>query len=612
MQVRMCARVVLALAATLCACTRPVSAEAQGAAVRTVLTIHSGAEDFPSNPILDAAVRERLKSSGVPIDYFAEYLESDLFPDEEDLLAFKDYVKRKYRGRRIDLVIAMTDTSLQFVLDYRGELFPDVPVVFFGLAVPDETIRSAGGGITGLRVGNAYADTLKLALALHPSTERVFVVAKRPDNQTPESVRAEFNGFSDRVKITYLAEETVPLLLSAVRTIPQGSVILYIWHAQRESGGGMYSNAVAQLVADAAKVPVYGTSDLYIGTGVVGGVMRGTRETGTHLGDMALRVLAGTRPQDIPIETVRVMPVIDWRQVLRWKIDPSRLPPDARIEYREPSVWERYRFYIVGAVTALLAQAALIAGLTIQRARRRKAEQQLRRSEAALQTSYDRIRNLGWRLLKAQEEERSRIARELHDDISQQLAVLTIELKLLRRTAHGHDETAAAEALKRAEDIGTSVHDLSHRLHPARLRVLGLVEALEGLKRELAQPGVTITFTHESVPTPLPPDLTLSLYRIVQEGLQNALKHGKARNVSVDLTGVSDGIALTIVDDGVGFDVDRAWYSGLGLTSVNERVEAMGGTFELRSSPGAGARLEVRVPVSILSHDAKTLAVEGP
>jgi len=607
----MCARVVLALVATLCACTRPVSAEAQGAAVRTVLTIHSGAEDFPSNPILDAAVRERLKRSGVPIDYFAEYLESDLFPDEEDLLAFKDYVKRKYRGRRIDLVIAMTDTSLQFVLDYRGELFPDVPVVFFGLAVPDETIRSAGGGITGLRVGNAYADTLKLALALHPSTERVFVVAKRPDNQTPESVRAEFNGFSDRVKITYLAEETVPLLLSAVRTIPQGSVILYIWHAQRESGGGMYSNAVAQLVADAAKVPVYGTSDLYIGTGVVGGVMRGTWETGTHIGDMALRVLAGTRPQDIPIETVRVMPVIDWRQVLRWKIDPSRLPPDARIEYREPSVWERYRLYIVGAVTALLAQAALIAGLTIQRARRKKAEQQARQSEAALHTSYDRIRNLGWRLLKAQEEERSRIARELHDDISQQLAVLTIELKLLRRAAHGNDESAAAEALKRAEEIGTSVHDLSHRLHPARLRVLGLVEALEGLKRELSQPGVTITFTHESVPTPLPPELTLSLYRIVQEGLQNALKHGKARNVSVDLTGVSDGIALTIVDDGVGFDVDHAWGSGLGLTSVNERVEAMGGKFELRSSPGAGARLEVRVPVSILSHDTNPLAVGG-
>ena len=385
-------------------------------------------------------------------------------------------------------------------------------------------------------------------------------------------------------------------------------MILYIWHSQTDPGSVMYSDAVARLVADAAKVPVYGTSDLYIGTGVVGGVVRGTRETGTRIGDMALRVLAGTRPQDIPIETARVMPVIDWRQVQRWGIDPSRLPPGSQIEYREPSVWERYRLYIVGAVTALLAQAALIAGLVIQRTRRRKAEQQVRRSQAALHKSYDRIRDLGSRLLKAQEDERSRIARELHDDISQQLTVLTIDLKLLGQAVQGHTETAAAEALKRAEDIATSVHDLSHRLHPARLRVLGLVDALDGLKRELSHPEVTITFTHEGVPPTLPPDLTLCLFRIVQEALHNALKHSKARNVSVDLTGVSDGIALTIVDDGVGFDVDAAWRKGLGLISVQERVEAIGGTFGLRSSPGAGTRLEVSVPVSV-SHDTKTVAV---
>ena len=155
------------------------------------------------------------------------------------------------------------------------------------------------------------------------------------------------------------------------------------------------------------------------------------------------------------------------------------------------------------------------------------------------------------------------------------------------------------------------MHDLSHRLHPARLRLLGLVEALEGLQSELSQPDVTITFAHENVPPLLPPDLTLCLFRIVQEALQNALKHGKAQNVSVDLRGVSDGIALTIVDDGVGFDVDAAWGKGLGLISMNERVEAIGGTFELRSSPGAGTRLEVRVPVSILSHDTNPLAVGG-
>ena len=217
-------------------------------------------------------------------------------------------------------------------------------------------------------------------------------------------------------------------------------MILYIWHSQTDPGSVVYPDAVARLVAEAAPVPVYGTSDLYIGTGVVGGVVRSTRETGTRIGDMALRILTGTRPQDIPIEAARVVPVFDWRQVQRWGIDPSRLPAGSQILFREPSAWERYKVYIVGAVTALLAQAALIAGLLIQRARRRKAEQQVHRSQAALRKSYDRIRDLGSRLLNAQEEERSRIARELHDDISQQLAVLTIDLKLLGRTAQGRAE----------------------------------------------------------------------------------------------------------------------------------------------------------------------------
>ena len=595
--------VVLALVTIPCADT---SAHAQVASPRTVLTIHSGAESFPSNPLLDAGIRDRLAagSADVPIDYLAEYLEADLFPTEAATLAFKDYLRRKYQGRTIDVVIAMTDVALRFVLDHRGELFPDVPVIFFGPAAPDEPTRNAGGGITGVTGAIAYGETLRLALALHPSTEHVFVVARRLENQSIDSVRAELGRFSDQVRITYVAEATVALLLSTVRTIPRGSLILYIWHGQAAPGSVVDSVAVARLVADAATVPVYGSSDLYIGSGVVGGVVRGTRETGTRVGELALRVLAGTRPQDIPIETARVRPVIDWRQVQRWGIDPARIPLGSQIEYRDPTVWERYRVYIVGTVTVLLAQAGLIAGLMIQRTRRRKAEEQVRRSEAALQTSYQRIHDLGSRLLNAQEDERARIARELHDDISQQLAVLKITLKRLGRTAPGDAAAAAmiAEAVKRAEGIGISVHDLSHRLHPARLRLIGLVDALSELNRELSQPGVTITFTHERVPPELPPDLTVCLYRIVQEALHNARKHSKARSVAVTLTGGSDRLALTIVDDGVGFDVDAAWRRGLGLISVRERVEAIGGTFAVHSSPGAGTRLEVNVPVEIRHH----------
>jgi len=184
--------------------------------------------------------------------------------------------------------------------------------------------------------------------------------------------------------------------------------------------------------------------------------------------------------------------------------------------------------------------------------------------------------------------------------------VLKWNLNLLGRTVQGDAEAVAAEAVKRTEEIVTSVHDLSHRLHPARLRLVGLVEALDGLQSELSKPDVTITFVHENVPPMFVPDLNLCLFRIVQEALQNALKYSKAHNVSVDLRGVSDGIELTIVDDGVGFDVDAVWGRGLGLISMHERVEALGGTFEIRSSAGAGTRLEVGVPASIL-HDTEAV-----
>lgn len=213
-------------------------------------------------------------------------------------------------------------------------------------------------------------------------------------------------------------------------------------------------------------------------------------------------------------------------------------------------------------------------------------------------TSHARAGDLASRLLNAQEQERSRIARELHDDISQQVAVLRIQLGRLGRAVQGDAAVIVAEAAKRTEDIAARVHGLSHRLHPARLRLMGLVEGLDGLRSELSTPGAAITLAHENVPPTLPPDLTLCLFRIVQEALHNALEHGQARHVSVDLRGVPGGLALTVGDDGVGFDVAAVWGRGLGLISGRERVEAIGGTFEIHSRPGAGSRLEVRVPVS--------------
>jgi signal transduction histidine kinase len=578
-------RIVIAFAAMLCATALSARAEAQAPPLRTVLTITAGTENFPANPIIDAGVRDALASrTDLPIDYFTEYLESDFFPGEAASMAFRDYLRAKYGGRRIDVVIAMTDQVLNFVLAHRAELFPGAPVVYMGVVVPGESVRTAGAGLTGLKVGVAYAETLRLALELQPSTQQVLVVAKGREGAI-EAVRSELRDSSPKVRLTYLTEKSVPELLAKVKAAPPRSVILYIWHTQQDPGHVVYADAVARQVAQAASAPVYGTSDFYIGSGVVGGVVRDTRESGTHLGQMALRVLTGTRAIDIPIETARTAPILDWRQLRRWGISETRAPADAQIRFREPGVWTQYKGYIFAATAILLAQSGLIGGLLIQARRRRRAEA--------------RIRDLGSRLLGAQEAERSRIARELHDDVSQQTALLSIDLQLLIESDPDEPETReelARKALRRTETIAQTVHALSHRLHPAKLQLMGLVPSLSSLQREFSKTGVAVTFTHRNVPDRLPFDLTLCLFRVVQEALQNAVKHGSARKVTVDLTGNPRGLSLTIVDDGVGFEVDALSAKGLGLVSMKERLEPLGGTLEIHSRPGAGTRLNAFVP----------------
>ena len=216
-----------------------------------------------------------------------------------------------------------------------------------------------------------------------------------------------------------------------------------------------------------------------------------------------------------------------------------------------------------------------------------------------LRTTHRRIKDLASRLLSAQETERSHLARELHDDIGQQLALLTIDLELLPAVEPEQLDTLAGEALQRAQEIATSLHDLSHRLHPSKLRLLGLTSALQALQRELSQSDVSVTFTCDDIPSPLPPDLTVCLFRIVQEALQNAVKYSKADHISVHLAQREQALTLSIADDGIGFDVNAAWGTGLGLVSMRERLDAIGGVLEIHSERGVGTRVEVWAPLPV-------------
>ena len=310
--------------------------------------------------------------------------------------------------------------------------------------------------------------------------------------------------------------------------------------------------------------------------------------------NLAIRVLNGEHADGIPVASPNLnVSQVDWRQLRRWGISESRVPAGATVLFRQPTVFEEYRTYIFGTIGLVVLQTVLIGGLLIQRARRRRAEQSLRESNAQIQ-------DLAGRLITAQEAERSRIARELHDDVGQQMALLAMDLELLTGAGDIESQALASEVVTRAHDIASSVHNLSHRLHPATLRLIGLLPALSALRDEQAYAGLAVDLTSDNVPAYIPPDVTLCLFRIAQEALQNAMKHSGAHNVSIRLTGRPEGLTLEVADDGTGFEVDTAWRKGLGLISMTERVEAIGGRLDIRSKPGSGTRLHITVPQDAL------------
>jgi PAS domain S-box-containing protein len=219
------------------------------------------------------------------------------------------------------------------------------------------------------------------------------------------------------------------------------------------------------------------------------------------------------------------------------------------------------------------------------------------------------LEELAGRLIHAQEEERRRIGRELHDHISQTLGVLTIKIDQLR--ANGEIppglEEALAELRRDTSEITDDVHRLSHRLHSSTLDYLGLVPALQKLVSEFSERhGISITFAHASLPQSLPSDDALCLFRVAEESLTNIVKHSQSRSASIHVAGAPDGIHLTVQDAGEGFDVTgAASKAGLGFVSMQERLRALRGTIHVDSAPSRGTRIDAWVPSIALApaHD---------
>jgi PAS domain S-box-containing protein len=219
------------------------------------------------------------------------------------------------------------------------------------------------------------------------------------------------------------------------------------------------------------------------------------------------------------------------------------------------------------------------------------------------------LANVSRRLIEAQEQERTRIARELHDDFAQRLALLAVKLEQLHQDPPELPEirTRIGDLQKQTTEIAIGIQTLSHELHSAKLQYLGIAAAMRGFCEEFeGQTKVKIDFKSHDLPSPLSPDISLCLFRVLQEAVHNSAKHRGVRHVEVQLWGTSGVIHLTVSDSGAGFDSEAAKQNrGLGLISMEERLKLLEGTFSIESQPGRGTQIHAQVPLRAVSESMR-------
>jgi PAS domain S-box-containing protein len=522
----------------------------------------------------------------------------------------------------------------------------------------------------------------------------------------------ELGPLAGRLAITYWSDLGFDEMRRRAALLPAGSAILFglllvdadgIPHEQSHALSGLHAVASA---------PIFGVFDSDLGSGLVGGPLIPVAVLSQKAAEVAVRILGGEVPSNIQTPpTGPAGSVFDWRELRRWGISEARLPAGSEVRFREPSLWERYRWRIMGVASLILIQALLILGLLVNQARRRRAERRLSESEDRLALAAEDVgiwvwdsstnqvvgntrwwtlfglapartfsletvircvhpadrqqlreavrrsldehgaflsefrvelpdgtrrwlsargrpesgaaapggrllgatiditerkaaeeaaRDLSRRLIQSQEQERARVARELHDDMTQRLARLAIDAAKVEQTPINARVRKVIEGLRQGlVRLSDDVHALSYRLHPSVLEDLGLVDALRIECDQCSKGSSTnVGLSVGSLPVAIPSDQALCLFRVAQEALRNTMRHADAREVEISLSGAADGLQLVVQDDGIGFEPkSQAQHLSLGLASMRERVSLLGGELDVESQPGVGTLVLAWVPL---------------
>ncbi|HEX6689931.1 MAG TPA: histidine kinase, partial [Burkholderiales bacterium] len=522
----------LVLLALLAACA------AHAEAPQRVLIVRSLSRDFgPSHAMMPVFRSELARLAQRPYVTQEASLAAERGGSLDDERSLVEFLRERYRGGDPDLVVVIGAPALRFVEAQRARLFPDAPRLLIG---EERVARQARLGPRDHAVVQrvslpAIRDTI---LQVRPETRTLAVVVGSSvlEQFWLKEFQREFAPVGERVELLWLTNMPIAEVARRVAALPPRSAVLHFLFAVDGDGVPHATELALRQVSTASSAPVFVVFESQLGEGVVGGRVLDYRKVGVAAAEQAVSMLRGeARVGDGRRHIDTEINAFDARQLERWGIPESRLPPGSEVRYRPPSLWQEHRPLILGVAAVLLAQAALIAGLILQRSRRRRAER------AAV--------DLSGRLLTAHEDERRRLARELHDDLTQRLARLAIDAGQLER-APGAAPAATAmreELVRLSEDV----HSMSYRLHPSMLDDLGLAEALKAECDRVARRGaLRVEVNADGVPEGLSLDASLCLFRVAQEAMSNAARHGDASAIIVRLAASGEGMQLAVSDNG--------------------------------------------------------------
>jgi signal transduction histidine kinase len=549
----------------------------------------------PSHALTNLVTQELV--SGVPdtsarhVEFFSESSDVLSVPNGPSELELRNWLVKKYGSQNLDLIVAVGPETIRFLAQNVQQVFPNIPIVICGSTAAQAGNPNLDSRFTGTWQQLEATKTMEVALHLFPDTKHVFVVGGTSsfDRTVMFFTKDSLRSFAWKPEITYLTDMAMGDLVQRLHKLPEHSVVFYVSFFQ-DASNGKFLNATRALpmVASAANAPVFGMSDTYLGHGIIGGSLMSFRQQARITGRIVSDLLDGKSAGEIPIQVLPSQFMFDWNELVRWHVSESMLPPGSTILFREPGLWERTKWMWATALLVLVC----LAGLTIY----------LQHGRRKLELAQESQRKLSGMLINAGENERSKVASELHDDFSQRVAVIALNLETLGETLSPLSPEANRqlnELMDSTVELGTELHTLSHRLHSSALENLGLASAVSALCKEFsAQQTVELDFKSDGIPSSVHPDTALCIFRIVQEALRNLKKHSGAQKGQVSLWMDGKKLKVSVSDNGCGIDPEKPGYQkGLGIRSMEERARLLDGAVTIHSSPGEGTTVNASLPL---------------